>query len=337
MRIPALDRSCEQVAVRPISDAHWCWLASEITSSDWLITLNPEAKKELSELARHIEQHPIQQLQRRVTGYAIPALRDLMQQLKHKLDHGVGFAVLDRISTQQYPQETLVEIYWILGQLIGRPVAQKWNGEMIYDVRDTGVQFQYGVRGSRTSVELLFHTDNAFGHMVPDYVGLFCKNPAKEGGISRFCSLYTLHHRLQRSHPDVLRQLYQPMLYDRQKEHHSDAPPICLAPFFSWRGDRLTARANTSLVRKGHEVAGQIMSPELKNALDVVDKVCADDDMWFEAPLEAGQIQYLNNHEIGHYRSAFTDHEEPEKKRHLFRLWHREAGTNCYDGVQLPV
>ncbi len=335
MSTAILDRACEQVAVRHVPDDHWCWVAGEIKTSDWLLNLDPKAEDELDQLAQRIEQHPVQLLQRQVTSFSIPALRELMQRLKEKLDNGAGFAVLDRMATQRYSLETLIEVYWLLGQLIGRPVAQKWNGEMIYDVRDTGIEFQYGVRGSRTSVELLFHTDNAFGYMVPDYVGLFCKSPAREGGISRFCSLYTLHKRLEQSHPDVLKQLYQPVLYDRQKEHHVDAPPVCMAPFFSWKNDRLTARANTSLIRKGHEVAGQAMSPELKNALDVVDMVCASEDLWFEAPLEAGQIQYLNNHEIGHYRSAFTDFDEPEKKRHLFRLWHRDEGTNCYDGVML--
>ena len=313
MATPILDRSCEKVPVHPVPDTRWCWLASEIKTTDWLVKLDDDALEELAQLALFIKQHPLQQLQRQVANFPIPALRRIMKKLKTILVDGAGFAVLDRMPVPTYSLDTLVEIYWLLGQLIGRPVAQKWNGEMIYDVRDTGVEFQYGVRGSRTSVELLFHTDNAFGNMVPEYVGLFCKNPAREGGVSRFCSLYTLHQRLEAEHPDVLVQLYQPMLYDRQKEHHTDAPPVCLAPFFSWKNDRLTARANTSLVRKGHEVAGQPLSSELKNALDVVDKVCSSDDLWFEAPLEAGQIQYLNNREIGHYRSAFQDFEEPGK------------------------
>jgi hypothetical protein len=89
----------------------------------------------------------------------------------------------------------------VLGQLIAAPVAQKWDGTMIYDVTDTGRQFGYGVRGSWTNVELSFHTDNAFGVAPPDYVGLLCLMPAREGGISRFCSLYTVHNEMLRRHP----------------------------------------------------------------------------------------------------------------------------------------
>ncbi len=39
--------------------------------------------------------------------------------------------------------------------------------------------------------------------------------------------------------------------------------------------------------------------------------------------------------EAGHYRSAFEDFDEPERKRHLYRLWHRETGSTSYDGRHL--
>ena len=35
----------------------------------------------------------------------------------------------------------------------------------------------------------------------------------------------------------------------------------------------------------------------------------------------AGDIQLLHNHVILHSRTAFTDWEEPERRRHLLRLW----------------
>ena len=86
-------------------------------------------------------------------------------------------------------------------------------------------------------------------------------------------------------------------------------------------------------MRKGYEVAALEMDHELKAALDAVDEVCSAEDIWFEAPLARGQMQYLNNHEVGHYRSAFEDYDEPDRKRLLYRLWHRESGSVAYDGV----
>ena len=110
------------------------------------------------------------------------------------------------------------------------------------------------------------------------------------------------------------------MLFDRQNEHREGAEPVCLAPYFSWRGDRLFARANSSLVRKGYELSGETMDDTLCEALDAIDEICTSEDLWFESPLQRGQIQYLNNHEVGHYRSEFEDFAEPEYKRHLLPL-----------------
>ena len=327
-----LDCSNEASSIRTIPDHRRVWIARDITRTDWLIKLNSKAVAEVRNAADFISNHPVGNMARTPDDLELSECRKIFKEVKRNLDEGVGFAVVDHLPVDDYPLEVSVELYWVLGQLIARPVAQKRSGQMIYDVRDTSQAYTYGVRGSWTNVELNFHTDNAFGKCPPDYVGLFCKHPAKEGGISRFCSLYAVHQRLQDYYPDALSRLYQPMLFDRQKEHAESEPAVTLAPFFSWRYDRLFARANPSLVRKGYDVAGKCMDAELTDALNAVDEVSQSSDLWFEAALERGQIQYLNNSEVGHYRSEFIDHDESHLKRHLFRLWHRKHGSACYDG-----
>ena len=74
------------------------------------------------------------------------------------------------------------------------------------------------------------------------------------------------------------------------------------------------------------------MDDDLANALDAIDDITSSTDLWIEAPLKRGQVQYLNNHELGHYRSDFIDHNDQSKKRHLYRLWHRNFGGINYDG-----
>jgi alpha-ketoglutarate-dependent taurine dioxygenase len=327
-----LDCSGEAGDLRQPSSRRLCWLAADIDENDWVVRISPAAMAEIDSLAGFLGDNPLPILQRKLDEFDLPACRELMAGVKRILDDGVGFAVLDRLPMEDHADDLLLQIYWLLGQCIGRPVAQKWNGEMIYDVADTGADYAYGTRGSKTSVELNFHTDNAFARMLPDYVGLFCRRPAKQGGVSRFCSLYSVHQRMLELYPGALERLYQPVLYDRQKEHPPGAEPVCLAPYFSWRNERLFARANASLIRKGYDVAGVEMDSALVTALDAIDEVCDAQDLWFEAQLQRGQIQYLNNHEIGHYRSAFEDHDDPELKRRLYRLWHREAGDTSYDG-----
>ena len=139
--------------------------------------------------------------------------------------------------------------------------------------------------------------------------------------------------RMENKFPKLLERLYTPMYFDRQAEHADGAPKTAFAPFFSWQNGKLRCRANSSLVRKGYEVSNKKMDAELIQAIEAVDEVTSAKDLWVEAPLTQGQVQYLNNHELGHYRSSFLDHSDPEKKRHLYRLWHRTDGYITYDGA----
>ena len=308
------------------------WTSRDIEPGDQVFVLGREAKAEVAGLAGVLGRDPLPRLLRAPDQVEIPALRSAMGRIKDGLDHGPGFAVLDRLPLDDLERETAITLFWILGQLIGRPVAQKWDGTMLYDVRDTGQSYGYGVRGSYTNVELVFHTDNAFAVAPPDYVGLFCLRPAKAGGVSRFCSLYTVHNRLLEGFPEALERLYRPLLWDRQAEHGDGAPRGALAPMFRWDGDRLRVRANVSLVHKGYEVVGEEMDRETAAALAALAEVTADPEIWAELPIGRGQLQYLNNREIAHYRDRFTDADDPEMQRHLVRTWHRDWGRPSYDG-----
>jgi hypothetical protein len=44
-------------------------------------------------------------------------------------------------------------------------------------------------------------------------------------------------------------------------------------------------------------------------------------DLNFLMRLEAGDMQFVHNHTLLHDRTAFEDWNEPERKRHLLRLW----------------
>ncbi len=316
---------------RVIGDGR-AWTRRDIDPDDQVFVLGRDAMAEVTGLAGALGTDPLPRLLRASDQMDIPALRSLMGRIKDGLDHMPGFAVLDRLPLDDLDRETAITLFWILGQLIGRPVAQKWDGTMLYDVRDTGQAFGDGVRGSYTNVELVFHVDNAFGVAPPDYVGLFCLRPARHGGVSRFCSFYTVHNRLLEGFPEALERLYRPLPWDRQQEHAEGAPRVALAPMFRWDGERLNVRANVSLVHKGYGVAGTEMDQETAAALDAVAEVTADPEIWVELPIERGQLQYLNNREIAHYRDHFTDEEDAELKRHLVRTWHRDWGRPSYDG-----
>jgi hypothetical protein len=49
--------------------------------------------------------------------------------------------------------------------------------------------------------------------------------------------------------------------------------------------------------------------------------LAASEDLRLDMDLEPGDMQFLHNHQVLHARTAYEDHPEPERKRHLLRLW----------------
>lgn len=313
-------------------DRERAWLAVDIDSRECMVMLDSAATDELLAMAAKMRVEPLPVLLRGPEQFATPALRGFMDRARRLLDGHPGIAVIDRLPLDAMDEQEAIAVFWVLGKLVGRPVAQKWDGTMLYDVMDKGERYSYGVRGSYTNVELLFHTDNAFAVRPPEYVALLCLRPALEGGVSRFCSIAAVHNRMLERYPRQLERLYRCVLWDRQAEHASGAPKVTKAPVFRYEQGRLGARLNVSLIRKGYDVAGMDMDGETRDAVAALEEVADSPELWFELPIERGQLQFLNNETIAHYRSEFTDGDDPAMKRHLVRTWHREQGLPTYDG-----
>ena len=51
------------------------------------------------------------------------------------------------------------------------------------------------------------------------------------------------------------------------------------------------------------------------------DALLARPDICFHMELEPGDFQFVNNHVTLHARTEYEDYPEPERRRHLLRLW----------------
>ena len=135
---------------------------------------------------------------------------------RHDLERGRGFVVLDRLPVDGIPERKAVALYWMIGQLLGEPIAQNVQGTLLYDVRDSGQDVAKGARFSVTSYESSFHTDNSFGETVVDTVGLLCLKTARSGGVSQVVSGPAVIEVLRREHPEALEALCRPFHVDRR-------------------------------------------------------------------------------------------------------------------------
>jgi len=308
------------------------WERASLGDDDGVFRLDGQCLQELDELAALMRANPLPMLLREAGDLPMPACRQLMAGAKHSLAQGPGFAILDRLPVGQYDADTIAAMFWVLSQLVARPVAQSWDGKMIYDVRDKGMAPGNGVRPDVTNAEQNFHTDNSYNLYPPDYVALFCLQPAKSGGISSIVSFYSIHNEMQRRHPELLERLYQPYLFDRQREHAPGDAPVLSHPLFQYVDGRLVCRLSRLQVINGHKLAGVPLDREGEEALECLEAIMKEPRWNKEFFFEAGQVQILDNTRCGHRRTGFVDHPEPQRRRHLLRLWLRDAGRRFYNG-----
>ncbi|GAA3028070.1 TauD/TfdA family dioxygenase [Actinokineospora globicatena] len=308
------------------------WTRDSVAPGEWVVHLTGAAVAELNAVVARLRRAPLPMLLLRPERFDLTESARCMAAVKARLTTGMGLAVVDGLPIEEWTEEEAISVYWLLGQFLAAPVATKWDGTMAFHVRDSGKRFGYGVRGSTTNIELSFHTDNGFGATLPDYVGLLCLRPAETGGVSRFCSLYSVHNRMLAEHPRLLRRLYEPAYFDRQAEHAPGAPKVMSARVLRYDGERLRARLVPGLIRRGYDMVGEPMDDLLAAALQRLHEITTDPRLWVDFTIRRGQLQYLNNLECAHFRSAFTDSTDPRRTRHLVRVWHRESGDQTYDG-----
>src|SRR5437016_7497271 len=217
----------------PIDGAS-AWIGRDVQPEDYRVELSVACHDEIRRAVDEIRAFPLPTVVLRREDFAMPACREQMARVRHILDSGVRFAIVDRLPLAEMDAGEATAIYWLLSSMISRPVAQKLDGTLIYDVLDTGQEALpgSGVRPDKTNIEIRFHNDNAYNDTPPDYVGLLCLRQAQSGGHSRVISFHTVHNAVRERCPDRLERLYREFWFDRQREFLPGESPIFSAPVF---------------------------------------------------------------------------------------------------------
>ena len=103
-------------------------------------------------------------------------------------------------------------------------------------------------------------------------------------------------------------------------------------PLFEYDGTRLNCKLSHIQVASGQKLAGIPLDELGKQALETLESIMEEPQWNRECFFERGQIQIVDNRRCGHRRTGFTDFPEPERKRHLVRLWLRDEGRRFYHG-----
>jgi hypothetical protein len=116
--------------------------------------------------------------------------------------------------------------------------------------------------------------------------------------------------------------LFEPIETDRRGEIPDGQKPFFCIPVFNWYAGLLSTvyqRGYIESARRFPDVPP--LTPEQIEALDLFDQLANDPALHFQMELQTGDVQLVHNHTLLHDRTAFEDWPEPERKRHLLRLW----------------
>jgi alpha-ketoglutarate-dependent taurine dioxygenase len=298
------------------------WRAADVGSeSSWRWPFPPRCAGAMLELARTLAGGPVPLVETQLANCDRLAWSFDFAPLADALENGRGLAILGGPSDESLSFQSRLALYWVVGQILGEPVAQNVEGVRLYDVRDQSQSLSQGARFSVTNYESTFHTDASFEETVVDYVGLLCVQTAKSGGLSQLVSGFSAAAELAMADPAILEVLASPFHVDRRGGVRPGETATTRQPVVAQQGDEILYRYLRTWIEAGHQKAGVPLSGDQVRALDVLDGTLRRGNLRLEFMLRPGDMLWLNNRWILHNRTAFEDHAAPERRRHYVRLW----------------
>jgi hypothetical protein len=285
--------------------------------ADWIELLSLAELTEIEAASRQFERIEPNWPTANAHAFPLPRLGPRLAAILHEVLNGRGFVLLRGLPVEQWGQCLSALAFLGLGLHLGRLRPQNRHGHLLGHVKDLGLSSQDpNVRIYQTRERQNYHTDSC------DVVGLLCLHPAKTGGLSSLVSSVTIFNEMRERRPDLARVLLDRIETDRRGEVPAGQKPYFCIPVFNWHYGLLSAvyqRSYIESARRFPDVAP--LTAEQVEALDLFDALSNDSALNFQMELRKGDIQLVHNHTLLHDRTAFEDWPEPERKRHLLRLW----------------
>ena len=319
---------------KPIQSAS-VWCADDVVGDDgWRHELAASERAELVRAVRHARSlgRTRQTLTR--DDFPLPEMRRAIDDWSAVLRSGRGFVLVRGFPIDDLAADDVELAYVGLGLHFGTPVSQDAEGTLLGHVRDRGVaRTGPEVRLYATAERQDFHTDGA------DVIGLLCLQPARSGGESRIVSAGAVYNEILRRAPHLLDVLYEPMCWDRNGEEAPGEEPFFRLPVLSDVGGRPRFFYIGWYIRDAQRHAGvPPLTDDQCAAMAMIEEIANDPEFHLEMDFRPGDVQLLNNAVILHAREAYTDFEEPDRKRHLLRLWLRAHDfASVEDGLRAGI
>jgi len=295
------------------------WLGADMArSTEWMEMLSPA---EIAEVDQAIHQH---KASGRAFGdittasFQLPTLGPRFKRMLQEVLNGRGFVLVRGFPVERYTTEEAAIAYLGMGAWFGSFRSQNAAGHLLGHVRDTGADIsKQATRYYQTNRQLEYHTDSC------DIVGLMCLKTSRTGGESRIVSSVSLFNAMRERRPDLCAELFHAFPTDRRGEVPDGAMPWFDVPVFNWLDNQLTTIYVGQYIRSAqqHFPQARRLTEKEQEALAMLDDLSNDPQFCLQMEFLPGDMQFLHNHQILHSRTDFEDWPEPERKRHLLRLW----------------
>jgi len=290
------------------------WRGADVKSkAQFTHTLHDEHLWELDRYVERVANKPVQDIVEE--DIDAPKTRAFMNTARGEVMSGYGMVIITGADLKRYSRAQFERISWALGLYMGTPISQSVFGERIAHVRQEA--HNPSGRGYRSNRELLPHTD------TPDVLALMCVQIAKEGGWSTAVSALTIHNELLTHHPEHLPALYRGFPFFRLGQELADQTPVSPynVPVFCNVEGAVSCMYVPHLLRSAAKALNTPMPDDLVAAMDEFDRLATRSDMALSYGFDQGDIFFINNRTLLHSRTEYVDHDEPDLKRDLLRLW----------------
>ncbi|KAG2223005.1 hypothetical protein INT45_012304 [Circinella minor] len=298
----------------------WNGKELEKTPEKWIYYLTTEDIADIEAGLKHFNSLNLPLTEITKETFPLTTFGQVIKDKLHTLFHGYGFSLIRGLDILKYERKDQAAIFLGIGAYIGKTKPQNGKGHILGHVKD----ISYGsaskslynpdeptTRIYTTRKAQPFHVDGT------DVVGLLALNKGFEGGLSSLVSSRTLYNRLQELRPDIVELLKEPWLWDRKGEHGPDEPEYISAAPVTYYKDRLFTFWGPHFFETMTRFPEITIDEKYFEAMNYIEDLSQKEALTMQ--LEVGDIQFVQNYQIMHARSAYTD--KPDACRHLLRLW----------------
>jgi hypothetical protein len=306
------------------------WRGDVLSQTDsWIYVLNDRQIAELETLGAYfVEVDPDLRFVQK-EDYPLVACAEAVKEWGRDVDSGRGFVLVRGLRTHLYSDALSAAIYYILGLYMGDPIRQNEKGDLIDSIYATSDKMMDDptAKSSKVRDSLAYHSDSS------DVVSLMCLRPAKQGGASCLVSGAEIYNEILRRRPDLAPLLFERYHWDWRRQDQYAPADTYTSPIVDLTNGVFSMYAGSLYILTAQEYPGvPQLRPEQIEVVKLFDEIAYEPGMAIEMDFRPGDIQWLSNYAALHSRTLFQDYPEPQRKRHLLRLWLRRDGERPREG-----